>query len=99
MPGKFDLKSIATQNTQTACTLQLLVKPFLDWVAGESREERGSAGAMFCGLEGLITGGCGGPGHRILYTRRRRREGRKQNLGYCTAEEVGNKLQSLTLEN
>lgn len=38
VPGKFDLNSIATQNTQTACTLQLLVKPF---GLGGGKEEKG----------------------------------------------------------
>lgn len=52
MPGKFDLNSIATQNTQTACTLQLLVKP-LGWGVGRGGQEGEKYGRMLRG---------GGPG-------------------------------------
>lgn len=39
VPGNFDLNSIATQNTQTACTLQLLRYNLL-WGADDSRLHR-----------------------------------------------------------
>lgn len=40
VPGNFDLNSIATQNTQTACTLQLLRYNLL-WGGGRQQAAQG----------------------------------------------------------
>lgn len=43
VPGKFDLNSIATQNAQTACTLQLI--PF-SFGQQEKEKEQGGCGKI-----------------------------------------------------
>lgn len=67
MPGKFDLNSIATQNTQTACTLQLLVKPFGLGGGEEQEKGEGACGSMLRGAKVGATGTAWGKDKNFVY--------------------------------